>query len=348
MKRQIATIVGTRPNFIKSTLLSQSFRRNGIGEALIHTGQHYDFELSQVFFKELELKKPDFYLKVKSVSHATQSGQMMAKIEKILFLIKPCAVVVYGDTNSTLAGALTSVKIHIPVVHIEAGERSGDREQPEEINRIITDHISKINCCATDTAVKNLKSEGIVKDVFFTGDIMLDLFKRYKNRAKPPFKLPHRYILVTVHRAENTENITKLKKIILSLSKLPDLIIWPIHPRTAKALSQNKIKLPKNIKTLNPVSYLEMLALESKSSRIVTDSGGIQKEAYWFGIPCVTLLSETGWTQTLGGGWNQLAGPTFNLEQRLKTTPKGKRNIKEFGNGDAAKNIVEIIKSNFF
>ncbi len=350
MTKKILTIIGTRPNFIKSTLVSKILAKNRIKEVVIHTGQHYDFELSQIFFDELRLECPDAFLKIESGNHGRQTGKMIIEIEKILSSIKPIAVIVYGDTNSTLAGALATAKIPLPLSHIEAGERSFNREAPEEINRIVCDHIATINCCATRRAVSLLKREGINKKVFFTGDIMLDLLLKYKHRAKlPNIKLPDCYIVATIHRAENTDNIEKLKKIILSLGSVEYPIIWPIHPRTQKAIEKNKIKLSKNIKTISPLSYFEMIALQTNSFRIITDSGGIQKEAYWLGIPCVTVLNETSWVQTLKGDWNQLVKDNpMSIKNKLQKIPKGSRDLKEFGDGDAAKNIFKIINDNFF
>ncbi len=343
--KKIISIVGTRPNIIKSALVSHQLKNYQIEEKVVHTGQHYDYELSKLFIDDLDLKPPDFSLDVGSGSHAFQTGEMMIAIEKILIAQNPSAVLIYGDTNSTLAGALAAAKIYIPLIHVEAGERRLDKKNPEEINRIICDHISQINCCATKKAVEFLKKEGIKKGAFFTGDVMLDLFLKYRKKAKLPQTLPRKkYILLTLHREENTSNNQRLTKITKSLGKIPQQIIWPIHPRSQKAVKDFKIHLPKNITTINPVSYSQMIALEANSKCIITDSGGVQKEAYWLEIPCITLMGTTGWTDTLTGGWNQLAQDPSRIKSYLNLVPNGRPDIKRFGNGNAAGKICRLIQ----
>jgi len=341
----VVTIVGARPNFIKAALVSLELKRNGVDEFMVHTGQHYDAGLSSQIFNDLKIKLPDLNLNVGSGSHAEQTGKMLIEIEKVLLVQKPDAVVVYGDTNSTLAGALAGVKLKIPIVHIEAGERSFDKSMPEEINRIICDHIAKVNCCATKDAVINLKNEGIKEGVFWTGDVMLDLIKKMANAAKQPIdKIPSRFILFTLHRAENTDNRIRLTKTISALAKIDFSIVWPMHPRTGKMMAKFNINFPNNIIVIPPVSYTEMLWLISHSYRVATDSGGIQKESYWLGTPCVTLLKKTPWPQTLKSGWNQEVWDGIELlSEKLFLKPRGKSNVRQFGEGDAAKKIFQSI-----
>lgn len=342
---KVATIVGARPHFIKAVLVSEELRRRRVREFLIHTGQHYDVELSERLFRDLKLPKADINLGVGSGTHAEQAGRMMIKIEKQLRKQKPEAVIVYGDTNSTLAGALAAVKLHLPVVHIEAGERCFDRDQPEEINRVICDHISTINCCATKEAVINLKKEGISNGVIWTGDTMLDLLLRFKSKTKAPReKLPEKFILVTIHRAENTDDRVRLGKILMALGELEQALVWPVHPRAKKMVEEFKLSFPKNVISLPPVTYSEMLWLESYSQRVITDSGGVQKEAYWLGVPCLTMLSETPWSQTLRGGWNQLVRDDLEkLATKLNVRPRGKPDVDQFGQGKAAKKICQEV-----
>lgn len=342
---KVVTIVGARPNFIKAALVSLELKKSGIEEFMIHTGQHYDIELSDQIFKDLKIKTPNTNLNIGSGSHAYQTGKILMEIEKNLISQKPNVVVVYGDTNSTLAGALAAAKLKMPVVHVEAGERSFDKNMPEEINRIVCDHISTINCCATKIGVDNLKKEGVTNGVFWTGDVVLDLMQKFIRFAKPPVaKLPSKFILVTLHRAENTDGKIKLFKIISALSKVDSPLVWPLHPRTKKMISEFDIKFPYQATVLPPVSYTEMLWLISHSYRVVTDSGGIQKEAYWLSIPCVTLLNRTPWPQTLKDGWNQVIRNDMELlSEKLFLEPRRKPNVKQFGEGNAAKEVCQAI-----
>lgn len=343
---KVVTIVGARPNFIKAALVSLEMKKSGIEEFMIHTGQHYDIELSDQIFRDLKIKTPNVNLNIGSGSHAYQTGKILMEIENILITQKPNVVVVYGDTNSTLSGALAAVKLKIPVVHVEAGERSFDKNMPEEINRIICDHISIVNCCATKIGVDNLKNEGITNGVFWTGDVMLDSMKKFIHLVKPPvIKLPPKFILITLHRAENTDSKIKLSKIILALSKIDFPLVWPLHPRTKKMISEFGIKFPHQVIVIPPVSYTEMLWLISNSHRVITDSGGVQKEAYWLSIPCVTLLNRTPWPQTLKDGWNQLIGNDLNkLSIALHNFHITSQNIEQFGDGKAANKINQLIK----
>ncbi len=324
---KIISIVGARPQFIKVAPVSRAIvelnKKEGreiIRDILIHTGQHYDYEMSEIFFKELEIKEPDYHLGVGSGSHGYQTGEMLRKLEEVLMKEKPDIVMVYGDTNSTLAGALAASKLHIRVAHVEAGLRSFNRAMPEEINRVLTDHISDLLFCPTETAVKNLHNEGIVKGVYNVGDVMHDsiLFNvkiaEKKSGILKELNLMNGssvkdYALATVHRQENTDDPEKLSSIFDALSEIASKqmrVILPMHPRTRRCLGSSS--LYDSITIIKPVSYLDMLLLEKNAKMILTDSGGVQKEAYFFKVPCITLREETEWVETVESGWNVLAG----------------------------------------
>jgi len=315
---KIVTIVGARPQFIKAAAVNRAVeshnrqsRNPKITELLVHTDQSYDFNMSQIFFDQLQVRKPTYHLGVKSENHGQMTGSMLAKIETVLLKERPDWVLVYGDTNSTLAGALAAVKIHIPVAHVEAGLRSFNRRMPEEINRVLTDHISSVLFCPTKTAVKNLENEGIREGVFKVGDVMYDAFLFNKDRSDHKSEIlselelePGSYCLGTVHRQENTEDPRRLLNIFaafeaLSSADCPFIIL--LHPRTKKALQRYKEKdrLSPHVRLLSPASYLDMIALEAHAKVILTDSGGVQKEAYFAEVPCVTLRYETEWIETL-------------------------------------------------
>jgi len=315
---KIATVVGARPQFIKCAPVSREFR-NISTELLIHTGQHYDGNMSQVFFHELDIPKPDYNLGVGSGPHGAQSAEMLKRIEVVLLKEEPDYVVVYGDTNSTLAGALAAAKLHIPVAHVEAGLRSFNRRMPEEINRVITDHLSSLLFCPTETAVKNLAREGISKGVKLVGDVMYDalLFNIRvaveKSTILKQLQLqPKAYYLATVHRSENTDDPERLQAIIQALEKISAIhpVIWPVHPHTQRVLGSHNFSCITNhsLHRIDPVSYLDMLLLEKEAKVILTDSGGLQKEACWLGVPCVTLREESEWVETVQAGGNMLAG----------------------------------------
>ncbi len=316
---KIATVIGARPQFIKAAPVSRALRAalgSEITEILIHTGQHYDTNMSQIFFDELGLAEPDYNLGIGSGSHAQQTGQMLSALDAVLVQESPDCALVYGDTNSTLAGALAASKLHIPIAHVEAGLRSFNRKMPEEVNRIVTDHISDLLLAPTPLAVRNLHAEGITRGVHLVGDVMQDsLVERIdvsESRCQILRKLelcPRGYILVTVHRAENTDDPGRIENILAALQILAaeTAVVWPVHPRTAKYLA--KIDSPAaGMRMIPPVPYLDMLMLERNAEIILTDSGGIQKEARWLEVPCITLRDETEWEETLEGGWNRLAG----------------------------------------
>ena len=333
MGLNIVSIVGARPQFIKLAPLSKVLREEGFKETIVHTGQHYDDNMSDIFFKELEISEPDYNLGIGSGSHGEQTGKMLIAIEEVLMKRKPDLVIVYGDTNSTLAGALASSKLHIKLAHVEAGLRSFNKMMPEEINRIVTDHLSDILFCPTETAVKNLEKEGITKGVYLVGDIMFDALMYFSRMSEEKSKIlqnlklnPKEYYLLTIHRAENTDNYDRLKNILLAIAQFRRKAVFPIHPRTRSRIKEfnlDKYLDNENILLIDPVGYLDMISLEKNAFAIFTDSGGVQKEAFWLRVPCITLRDETEWIETVKYGWNTLVGA--NIEKILEA----ERNIKE-------------------
>lgn len=315
---KVVSVVGARPQFVKAGIVSRKLRENGVREILVHTGQHYDFNMSDVFFKELKIPQPDYYLGIGSAEHGEQTGKMLIEIEKVLIKEKPDIVIVYGDTNSTLAGALAATKIHIPVAHVEAGLRSYNKKMPEEINRVLTDHISTYLFCPTQTAVDNLKKEGIKDGIYNVGDVMYDVAlevidKIDEKSVLEKFMLkPKEFILVTIHRAENTDNIKNFMEIWEALNKIASdgiKLFFPVHPRTKKVIQNLNLTPSSNNLILNePISYFEMVALEKNASVIITDSGGVQKEGYFFGTPCVVVREETEWVELVNIKFNSLSG----------------------------------------
>ena len=309
--KKIVTIVGARPQFVKAAVISRLIRHEYADlftEYLVHTGQHYDANMSDVFFSEMDIPKPDINLAVGSGPHGQMTARMLEKIEQVLIEQQPDYLLVYGDTNSTLAGALAASKMHIPVIHIEAGLRSFNMRMPEEQNRILTDHISTWLFCPTETAVANLANEGLQTGVVHTGDIMLDASLYYRERNTVSMDVPTDFLLITLHRAENTDDPQRLRAIVSALNESGRTGILPLHPRTRKTLEQQGLVFAEHIQVLPPVSFFEMLYLEEACSCIVTDSGGVQKEAYFFRKPCVTLRDQTEWVETVEAGWNVLAG----------------------------------------
>ncbi len=349
---KIVTVIGARPQFIKAATISRLlFHDPEVVEIMIHTGQHYDPNMSDIFFKELDIRQPDVNLEVGSGTHAAQTGKMLNGIESILMNEKPDWALVYGDTNSTLAGALAAAKLNIPLAHVEAGLRSFNRQMPEEINRIVTDHIASLLFAPTQTAIKNLEKEGLQESSFFSGDVMYDSTLYYKQLIlKDPERfrirdLPQEYLLATVHRAENTDNPDNLKRIFLAFSESGKIIVLPIHPRTRKIIA-DAICIPDNVHIINPVGYLQMLYLTMHAGKVLTDSGGLQKEAYFLGKQCITLRNETEWLETLHDSWNTVTGtdPKKILEAISYVTPSSSTK-GSFGNGNAAEIIVEKLKN---
>ena len=373
---KIVIIVGARPQFIKAAAISRAIqtsdkKKKKIQEILVHTGQHYDYLMDRVFFEELDLPQPHYHLGVGSGSHGKQTGIMLERIEAILQKEKPEAVLVYGDTNSTLAGALAAAKLNIPVAHVEAGLRSYNRRMPEEINRLITDHLSTFLFCPTAQAVQNLLKEGIrdgkgkiAKNV---GDVMYDSILYYSKIAEIKSTIlkdlglltlntqnsklkTHNYYLATLHRAENTDDTKRLKSILKALNEIGKEapVILPLHPRTKKMMGVHRLSMKsQGVKMINPVSYLNMLMLEKNAKAILTDSGGVQKEAYWLKVPCLTLRDETEWVETVKSGWNVLVGAETERiiegvhEAMRKVLPRKEPNA--FGNGKASGKIVELL-----
>ncbi len=345
---KIVSIVGARPQFIKAATVSRIIRANPeVNEILLHTGQHYDENMSDVFFRELSIPFPDYNLEVGSGSHAVQTGTMLKGIEEVLLKEKPDCTLVYGDTNSTLAGTLASVKLHIPVAHVEAGLRSFNRAMPEEINRIVTDRISDILFAPTVTAMENLAGEGLANISCFTGDVMYDSVLFYSEWiSRDPLKyktagIPASYLLATIHRAENTDNPENLKNIFRAFSNLAHDIVLPIHPRTRKILA-SMITLPENVHIIDPVGYLQMLKLTMDATKVLTDSGGLQKEAYFLRKPCITMRTETEWIETLHDQWNIITGSDPELIVKAVENPFPAAPLQSgFGNGKAAEIILE-------
>lgn len=351
---KIITVVGARPQFIKCAAVSREFRKVA-SEVLVHTGQHYDDNMSDLFFRDLEIPKPDYNLGVGSGPHGAQSGEMLKLIEEVLLKELPDYVVVFGDTNSTLAGALAAAKLHIPVAHVEAGLRSFNRQMPEEINRVIADHLSSLLFCPTETAVKNLVQEGIADGVELVGDVMYEALLNNSQIAESRSTIltrlnlqPKEYFVVTVHRAENTDDGTRLQSILVALQELSALhpVIWPVHPRTRKALERHhpSLQINQSLHLIDPVSYLDMLVLEKHSHAILTDSGGVQKEAYWYGVPCVTLRDETEWVETLEEGWNTLVSTDPERIVATAKSPAIPVSPRRFcDDGRAAERIARIL-----
>lgn len=350
---KVVSVVGARPQFIKCAPVSCELRQVA-KEVLVHTGQHYDDSMSGVFFRELGLPEPDYNLAVGSGLHGQQTGEILKKIEEVLLKEKPDVVLVYGDTNSTLAGALAAAKLHIPVAHVEAGLRSHNRRMPEEINRVMTDHLSALLLCPTETAVENLRREGVNDGVHLVGDVMYDALLDGVEIAKRTSTIlgrlglqPHRFILATVHRAENTDDYQRLERIITALVQLARdgrKVVFPVHPRTQKLLKRYSFELDEEILLIDPVSYLDMVLLESMASVILTDSGGIQKEAYWLQTPCLTLRDETEWKETVQSGWNQLVGtdPQRILRAVDETRPASGTGWS-WKKGEASRNVARLV-----
>ncbi len=348
---KIVSIIGARPQFIKASVLSEKLRQHS-REILIHTGQHYDENMSQIFFDELGIPKPDEHLGIGGGSHAEQTGKMMVEIEKVLIREKPDWCVVYGDTNSTLAGALAASKLHVPVAHVEAGLRSFNRKMPEEINRVACDHVSDLLFCPTENSADLLKREGIQTGVHIVGDVMADVLFRSlphsnaKSRILSDLGLqPKTYLLATLHRAENTDHSHNLVKILDIFGKSGWKVVFPMHPRTQRVVRSEGIMVPENIQVIDPVGYFDILQLQSNADAILTDSGGMQKEAYWLGVRCITMRTETEWVETVQAGWNRILGTDRELilDALHQWRPSGNR-PDVYGNGHAADKISRILQ----
>ncbi len=351
---KIITIVGARPQFIKAAALSREIAaQDGLQEVIVHTGQHYDANMSDVFFRQMEIPKPHYNLHVNGLNHGAMTGQMLEKIEAVLLAEKPDMVLVYGDTNSTLAGALAAKKLHIKVAHVEAGLRSYNMNMPEEINRILTDRISDILFCPTAGAIENLRNEAFESfdvQIVKSGDIMQDAALYYASKArKPDIELPGKYILATLHRAENTDEPSRLRAIFEAFGVIAETtpLVLPLHPRTAKIVKKLKINTD-NIKMIEPVGYFEILYLLKHSLMVMTDSGGMQKEAFFFSKACMTMRDETEWVELVEHNFNVLVGAD---KDKIVNTYRNHRfnedyGVDLYGNGKAAKIIIETLIKN--
>jgi UDP-N-acetylglucosamine 2-epimerase len=343
---RILTVLGARPQFIKAASVSRLLREHH-EEFLLHTGQHYDDAMSELFFRQLGIPEPDRNLGVGSGFHGAQTGAMLAGVESVALEVKPDWLLIYGDTNSTLAGAIAGAKLHVPVAHVEAGLRSFDRRMPEEINRVVADHVSSSLLCPTETAVSNLAAEGITQGVRNVGDVMLDAFKQNLEVARRSSHVPEDVRgldLLTVHRAENVDDPDRLRAIFEGVGASGRRTVLPVHPRTRAAIGRAGIEPPRNVTLIDPAGYLEMLVLEESAEVIVTDSGGVQKEAYFAGRPCVTLRDSTEWPETVDAGWNVLVGadPRRIASAMRDFRPEGRR-PELFGDGHAARRVVESL-----
>ncbi len=364
--KSILTVVGARPQFVKASVLSRLVRsaryRERATEFLVHTGQHYDENMSEVFFREMEIPEPDFNLGIGSATHGRMTGEMLAGIETLLLERGPDLVLVYGDTNTTLAGALAAAKLGIPVAHVEAGLRSCNIRMPEEINRLLTDQISTWLFCPTVNAVQNLLREGIPRAlraggpqlVIDVGDVMLDACLHYRarvearsgsGRACVRLALPPRFVLATVHRAENTDNAERLGSIVRAFNAAAGRpIVFPMHPRTRKTLAAADLALSGHVRVIEPVGYFDMLELEEACDLIVTDSGGVQKEAYFLGKPCVTMRDETEWIETVEAGWNLLTGASEEaIAEAINSFAPGGPRPPLYGDGNAGAAILDLL-----
>jgi UDP-GlcNAc3NAcA epimerase len=348
---KIITIIGARPQFIKAAAISREISKcSEINEIIIHTGQHFDANMSDIFFEQMSIPKPDYNLDINSLGHGAMTGQMLEKIETVLIKEKPDIVMVYGDANSTIAGALAAKKLHIKVAHVEAGLRSFNIRMPEEVNRILTDRISDYLFCPTTSAIKNLKNEGFYNfecKIAKSGDVMQDAALFYSGKSKKPnINMSEKYILSTIHRAENTDDPKRLGDIfnaLIEISKQTQIIL-PLHPRTKKIIENKKYEF-KNIEIIEPVGYLEMVYLLQNCSLVMTDSGGLQKEAFFFKKPCITLRDETEWVELVDNGFNTIVGADKSkiINAYKKQNYKLNYDINLYGNGKASESIVKVL-----
>lgn len=348
---KIVSIVGARPQFIKAAAVSKVLRERHT-EILLHTGQHYDYDMSGVFFDGLDLPFPDANLEVGSGSHGAQTGAMLKGIEEILLSEHPDFVLIYGDTNSTLAGALAASKLSVPVAHVEAGLRSFRRSMPEETNRVVADHLSHLLLCPSELSVRNLAAEGITENVHLIGDVMLDVLNWAKLRLakRPSLMLKNlgvikkRYLLATVHRSENTDDGSKVRQIMEAFNSLDEPVIFPVHPRSRKVITESGCMNAYHVHMIDPVGYLDMVSLASNARMILTDSGGLQKEAYWLGVPCITMREETEWVETVEAGWNTLVGcDSQKIVEAVRSFAPKRMRRSLYGDGHAALKCVDLL-----
>jgi UDP-N-acetylglucosamine 2-epimerase len=350
---KLVSIVGARPQFVKAAALSRKLRDRHC-EILVHTGQHYDYEMSGIFFDGLQIPAPDINLGVGSGPHGCQTGAMLKGIEEVLIAERPDWLLIYGDTNSTLAGAMAAAKLSVPVAHVEAGLRSFNRRMPEEINRVVADHLSSLLLCPSNTAAGNLKAEGITADTHVIGDVMLDVLNwaRRQAAANPPKILARlgltsrSYVLATLHRSENTDDARRLTGIVDALNALDETVIFPVHPRTLKALVRAGCQLRSHVQVIDPLGYLEMITVAGDARLVLTDSGGLQKEAYWLRVPCLTARDETEWVETVAAGWNVLVGANSKrILDAVGSFAGANTHPPLYGDGDAGEKCVELLSA---
>lgn len=353
MTKKILTIVGARPQFVKAAVVSRAIADTpGLAETIVHTGQHFDVNMSDVFFSEMGIPAPSFSLGIGGGSHGENTGRMIEAIERVMLEQHPDSVLVYGDTDSTLAGAIAAAKLNIPIAHVEAGLRSFNRRMPEEVNRVLTDHVSTLLFAPSASSVKNLVNEGVAEgSIHLVGDVMFDAVLAFTQVARKMSRIigqlalsAGEYVLVTLHRKENTDDRDRLGAILAGLQASPVPVVLPLHPRTRKRLQEHGIQLPASLRVLDPVGYLDMLMLEANARVIATDSGGVQKEAYFHGVPCVTLRDETEWVELVDVGANQLVGADSGRIAAALTAAQplhGGKNL--YGRGDAATRIASVL-----
>lgn len=360
---KVLTIVGARPQFVKASAISRELRKQ-YTEILVHTGQHYDYGMSESFFNQLDIPQPDINLGIGSGSHSVQTGAMLTGLEQAILDHNPNWVLVYGDTNSTLAGSLTAAKLHIPICHVEAGLRSFNRRMPEEVNRVVTDHLSSLLFCPSEVSVRNLFAEGITDGVHEVGDVMADVLKRtldkgriYERDVLGRYKVTQEnYLLVTVHRAENTDNPERLQSILDALAVLAkdESVLFPVHPRTLKAIGSLKTSNSDsmdidNIQFIEPIPYMDMALLVSRAKAVLTDSGGLQKETYWMKTPCITLRDETEWEETVDTGWNHLVGADAELiVKKTQAVSVPDSHPLLYGDAHAAERCVKVLSETVY
>ena len=347
----VLSVVGARPQFVKAAVVSAALRQHH-REILVHTGQHYDDEMSARFFRELGIPAPDYHLGIGSGTHGEQTGRMLPAIEQLLVREKPGIVLVYGDTNSTLAAALAAAKLNVPVAHVEAGCRSFDRTMPEEVNRVLTDHVAALLFCPTPRAVALLADEGLTRGVHHVGDVMLDLLRQRlpqieaRSRVLEDLTLSsRRYVAVTIHRAANTDQTDRLASILEALEAIAEPVVFPVHPRTRQVIAARSAALAPHIRLIDPLGYDDMVALMRHARMVLTDSGGVQREAFYVGTPCLTLRDTSEWPETIEAGWNRLVGADREaiVAAVRSFTPSGAPDTRAFGEGRAAARITELL-----
>ena len=351
---KIVTIIGARPQFVKASVISKALRNADHTEILVNTGQHYDDNMARIFFEEMGIPKPDYNLGVGSGSHASQTASTLVGIEKVLFIEKPDFIIVFGDTNATVAGALAAAKLHIKIVHIEAGLRSYNRDMPEEINRVVTDVLSDFLFVPTQVAQDNLHREGITSGIHIVGDVMVDALMTYTKIAEQKSHIlnelkieKEKFLLMTIHRPSNADYDERLLSILKEVSKIDRPVIFPVHPRSRSRVEKLISQTDGNIRIIDPVGYLDMMMLEKYASTIITDSGGVQKEAYIHKTPCLTVRGETEWVETVSDGWNYIVGDQLEKISILSNNfPEPLEWNSHYGDGKSSEKIVQILEEN--